>query len=166
MGDIKKYKKPLVFIRATRLFYCYALLLFSFQFTLIFCHGKDVRPISKFQDKRHIGRWRGASSYGMRGGQLNLYDNGFAFFSANGHSFGGSKLSDDGGLLYEIDYKAKPIKLDLIGINAKYQEVQRIKIILSFLNKNKIKACTFMNSISPLRFSNNKCHQVLLTRIK
>ena len=128
------------------------------------CHGHQIRPTTNFSDKRHIGHWKGFDPVGRRG-ELILYENGFAFFTAAGRSFGGPKLTQEGALLYQIDYSKNPIHLDLIGTNEDYNELKRIKMILVFPRKNKMRVCTFMDENRPLNFHVPKlCHVILLSK--
>ena len=140
-------------------------LLALFILCLGLCKSRELRPIADFADRRHIGHWLGRDS--SRSGKIILYANGFAFFSAMGRSFGGPKLSPRGALLYQIDYDSNPIQLDLIGVNAQYQELRRIKMIIEFLSARQIRVCTYMTDTRPQNFdSAQPCRTIVLHKKK
>ena len=154
------YLKSKIFVFSFLVFFLFLL------FLLGLCKSREIRPISSFSDRRHIGSWFGKDS--ARRGQIILYPNGFAFFSAMGQSFGGPELNPKkGALLYEVDYDSKPIKLDLIGVDPKYRELRRIKMIVEFLNPKRMRACTYMTDHRPPDFDSKRpCRVILLEKKK
>ena len=131
------------------------------------CKGVQVLPKARFANELHFGKWIGKDDSG-RIGKISFYRSGLASFVVGEHHFGGSTMTPKGALLYQIDYSSTPIHLDLIGVDASYKELRRIRFIVKFTSKERLHACTFMNEVRPKSFAtNNKdCYKIVFRKIK
>lgn len=137
-----------------------------FLLILTSCRSATVLPISKFRDKRHLGSWSGLSPDGKKG-RVILYKNGFAKLRLAFQTFGGSKMSKKGALLYQINYRKRPIHLDLIAVTPSYQAKKRIKMIAKFPSSNRMMVRSFFNSERPSYFSTrDKTNTIYLKKIR